>query len=177
LWFSAINIFHVNSIIKSMPHAIEALYWRSYGILNIEYNHLFSIGIAVFTIINHSVKDRLYKLACLLLAISNLTALTIGIERFIVSIMVTAILIGSFFWSPLTKLLSGKIFAWLGSISYILYLIHTNVGRIVISQVLLITKNVNFSVFFGVIFIVAVAAIFTSYVENPLRKFTANLLN
>jgi peptidoglycan/LPS O-acetylase OafA/YrhL len=175
--FGTIEICGINEIMNSMPILLKSMYWRLYGLFNIEYNYLFSIGISIFIIKNNSVKDRIYKLACIALAIANMTALTVNLEEFFVSLAVTILLLTSFSFSPLRRLLSNKIFAWLGSISYVLYLIHTNVGRIIIQQAISVTNNINLSIILGTITIVIIAAIFTEWIEAPLRKFVAARLN
>jgi peptidoglycan/LPS O-acetylase OafA/YrhL len=176
LLFGQIEIFDVKNLVNSMDPLIKSIYWRLYGLLNIEYNYLFLIGIAIFNVSKYHPKSTVCRLSWLSLVLANFTALTVSLEVFAVAIVVTSLLFFSLTFSPLKKLLSSKILYWFGSISYILYLIHTNVGRIIIEYSIEFTNNINLSVIVGLIAMIAVASIFTFYIEMPIQKFLSKKL-
>jgi peptidoglycan/LPS O-acetylase OafA/YrhL len=174
--FCASELLDFQHIVNSMAPLFKTIYWRLYGLLNIEHNYLFLIGIAIFNIKKYHLKNPVYRLSWASLILANFTALAVSFEVFGATLFVTSLMLFSLTFSPLRRILSSKILFWFGSISYILYLIHTSVGRIIIEWAIGLTKNINFSIAVGSAAMIAVAAIFTFYIERPIQKFLSDKL-
>ncbi|CAN7193462.1 acyltransferase [Peribacillus frigoritolerans] len=164
LWLTSSIIFQVLSLISNQNTILNALTYYSIS----DYSHLFIAGIMFYLIKdNPELKYYLLLVSCL-------------IYQFIFNDITHSIIITMFFviFFALIKgklsLLNIRPLTFLGAISYSLYLVHQNIGYILINFMekhgliheiyLLIPIGVSISL----------ATMLTYYVENPVIKFFKN---
>jgi len=136
----------------------------------LEYIQLFAAGICFYKIWKEqqNKKTNILLLLCLL---SNFLQ-----NPFLVFVIITIIHI--IFYLAIKgklKFLSSKIFVFLGSISYALYLVHQNIGYIIIKA----SYNMHINPFWGILFAfflsLSLAYFITRYVEKPSLKYLKKL--
>ena len=133
------------------------------------YLGLFSLGILTFQYFRKLISYMEY-LIMFMLASAGLI-MSLGILIAIIG-MTTALVIG------FLKINVSKIFIFLGTISYSLYLVHVPVGSRVVhlGQRIASTELENlFISLFGVIVSIAFASIFYIYIEKPSRAWSAKI--
>ncbi len=134
--------------------------------LLLNYIELFALGICFY-----HYKFKSYSLRTHILFISCIIALYFSypIEIFIIFLSIISL----FFLIVLNraKFLRNRVLLYLGSISYALYLIHQNIGYVVIREM----YEMNVSPLLGIIFAVAtsmfLAHILTTCIERPSQKY------
>lgn len=156
-----INILDFNIIMTNYGGLVSTLYFRLYGILFIEYVHLFTVGIALFTIIKEKK-----SWAWAYVALGIVSSISISIEDFIATVLIMGILFSALWlkWS----VWRSKIMIWLGSISYVLYLIHMFIGRSVIMYLVDNEVAVHLAIAITILLIMGIATLLTKFIERPL---------
>lgn len=156
LWLTmalAVRLFNIN---LGLLHKALILNWC----------HLFIAGILFFQVWSGTLN---IKTAAPIILLSLLTA-------FLANKGVNCIVVMSFYiLFPLAifgkiKFLNQKIFVWLGTISYSLYLIHQNIGYGIIQKCYTLNIPASISITSSIIFSLLVAHILTTYVEKPAMK-------
>ena len=160
---SFINIMDLNTLMMNHGGIASTIYFRLYGIFFIEYVHLFTIGIALFTIIKEKKAT-----AWVYVTLGVLSSLTISLEDFMATVVIMGILVSALWlkWAVWRT----RIMLWLGSISYVLYLIHMYIGRSII--MFLIDKGVYIyaAIAITTLLILTLATLLTNFVEKPLFR-------
>jgi peptidoglycan/LPS O-acetylase OafA/YrhL len=86
-----------------------------------------------------------------------------------------AISIGLLTWysnrGTIREFLCSRTLIFLGEISYPLYLIHNNLGRYVVTQVVNLTNNTWVGVASGIMSVIMLATFLTFQVDTPIRKY------
>lgn len=172
-----IHLFDITSNPFGWTRIVYALFMRLYGILNIKYVNLFLCGMSLY--LYRKYKKSLYYVIFIFSILCSFFYTPDGhiaevengkiINGFIV------LLIGLFLWfsySPLLKsILCNNLLLLLGEISYPLYLIHCNLGRVITKIVSNSTYSTALGLFSGFICVILVSTFLTFKVDIPLRKF------
>lgn len=159
-----INVFDINNLITDYGGIISTLYYRMYGILTLEYIHLFTIGIALYALVLEKKKWAWY-----FIAYGVLVSMFIALEDFIAT-SVIMLIIASALWLKLS-IWRNSIMLWLGSISYVLYLLHMFIGRSIIEE--LINRDITsyISIAIGILLILGLSTVVHEYVEKPMYSY------
>ncbi len=143
-------------------------------ILLIDYISFFISGICFYKLLN----DKNKKITiCILLFCLISTALTYSL----LSLLLFAFLYLFFYLgiSERIKGLNNKYLIYLGSISYALYLIHKNIGYIIINKFYDMGFSGFVGIFFSIVISIVIAHFLTSIIEKPslniIRKLYARL--
>lgn len=169
LTYALTNSFGVNEFINDLDSSLlKSAYWRLYGLFIVEYSHLFLIGISIY-----SIRILNYKVGYLTLVLANIAALTSSTYDFYVVLCVTSIFVFAQLLFYLKEFLSLQFFQWLGFISYPFYLLHMNIGRIVIQKLSELLGNVEVSIALGLAIMLAAAHLVAYFVDSPLRSFVS----
>lgn len=150
--FSSFGFFDINKYI--------------YKILIIKHLSLFLMGILVYKKLNFDFS--LLQWACLVVNIFNISV----VYDFIGFIFVLCVLFLFFIsvrYRPL--FLDNRIFIFLGSVSYPLYLIHQNFGYIIIGFLLSYSFSAFFSIVVAVFFSIFVSWVILVFIERPIQFF------
>ncbi len=131
-------------------------------ILNTKYIHLFALGIAFYCI--HRRKPSVLNYVILLLAytkqwVDHSWQTTLMLVVFSVPFV--------FIGRPWMKKLSWRPLVYLGGISYSLYLVHQNIGYVVIRQMYRITDNPQLAIAVALVAVLSLAALIHHAVEKP----------
>ncbi|MGJ5642455.1 acyltransferase family protein [Formosa sp. S-31] len=140
------------------------------------FSHLpfFAIGICLFKIFYKEYNQL--TIATLILALSVILLLY-SVKLFILYLSFTII----FYFGIKGKIsvLSSKVLVFIGSISYSLYLLHQNIGYVIINKGYEIGINPLISVFFAAIIVTVISYISYKLIELPsskiIRKFYKNI--
>jgi peptidoglycan/LPS O-acetylase OafA/YrhL len=138
-----------------------------YNVFIMKYLPFFMAGICFYKIINGSDNIRVTVGVLFLTLIS-----TIAIYSFKHFLVFTVFYV--VFYLALTgrmRFLSIKPFVFMGSISYSLYLLHQNVGLIIINKFYELTWNPLAGIFFSLIITVFLATLSSIYIETPSLKY------
>ncbi|WP_143596745.1 acyltransferase family protein [Synechococcus sp. BDU 130192] len=169
LTYALTNSFGINEFINTFDSLLlKSTYWRLYGLFIVEYSHLFLIGISIY-----SIRILNYKVGYLTLVFANIAALTSSTYDFYVVLCVTSIFCFAQLLFYLKKFLSLQFFQWLGFISYPFYLLHMNIGRIIIQKLSELLGNVEVSIARGLAVMLAAAHLVAYFVDSPLRSFVS----
>jgi peptidoglycan/LPS O-acetylase OafA/YrhL len=152
-----------------LTHQVDNWYWlyrsifmRFYGILNLKFASLFLAGISLY--LYRESKQGIY---CFTFVFAILCSAYIG------GLIVLSI--GLLLWfsnHPLLKsVLCNRILLFLGGISYPLYLIHMNLGRLIVATVSNSTYSTSIGLFTGIACIIVASTFLTFKVDVPLRKY------
>ena len=160
IWLLGSMLFFMVTIYMD-NHLITSIYHKSIS----DYSHLFIAGI-LFNLLQKAVKKKY-----ILLLLSTL------IYQFILSDIITFLVISSMylvFW----KIISGKLYylnnkflVFLGSISYSLYLIHQNIGYLILNYLHRIGFESSFWIFLPLVFTICIAYFITEFVERPIINY------
>jgi len=155
-------------IIISVLHSFEILNVPIliYKILMLRYLPFFMAGICFYKIIN---KDSiLVSVGILLLSLISTIAIY-SLKHFIIF----SIFYGVFYLalSGRMKFLSFKPLVFMGSISYSLYLIHSNIGFVIINKFYEMQWNPLLAILSSVFTSILLATIISKYIEMPLLKY------
>jgi peptidoglycan/LPS O-acetylase OafA/YrhL len=137
-----------------------------YKILILKYISFFAAGISFYNIIN----EKQLKLSIFVLIVSLLTTIaTFSLVHFYITTLIYAV----FYLSVTGKVkgLSSKPLIYIGGLSYSLYLIHQNVGYIIINKFYENGFNPVLGIFSALIISLIIASILTKYVEKPSLLF------
>jgi len=147
----------------------EELIWSYLKIAR--YLPWFCLGIASYQF----YKTKRLTVGCVFLAamalLSSLFIVDTGWYQRFVNIGVMVLFLIVLFYKPQPFM---RPFVFLGAISYPFYLIHQNIGYVFITHIYTITKNVNFSIFLAIIFVISIASFLMLFVERPLTRFIRN---
>lgn len=169
LTYALTNSFGTNEVINNLNSSLlKSAYWRLYGLFIVEYSHLFLIGISVY-----SIRILNCKVGYLTLVLANIAALTSSAYDFYVLLCVTSIFVFAQLLFYLKEFLSLQFFQWLGFISYPFYLLHMNIGRIIIQKLSELLGNLEVSIALGLAIMLSVAHLVAHYVDSPLRGFVS----
>lgn len=91
---------------------------------------------------------------------------------FMAALMFTLVFI--LFVKEYLTFINNRLLIWLGGISYSLYLIHQNIGYIIINFLKLLHINYFLIVLIPTIISLVIASIITHYIERPARDFMRN---
>jgi len=141
-----------------------------YKILIMKYLPFFTAGICFFKIIN---EDGNIKISIAILLFSLLS--TAAIYSFML------FLIFSIFYMVFYLALSGRLrflcfkpFVFLGGISYSLYLIHQNIGYVIINKFYEMSWDPLIGIFVSMILCIILAALMSKLIETPSLKYIRN---
>lgn len=135
-------------------------------LLIFNYCQLFSAGICFYHIKNNgvSLKKNIILILCLL------TQLIVSTVTETVSITLFFIIFYLFVLNKLS-LLRNKVLFYLGTISYSLYLIHQNIGYILIENLSRMRVNPYVILASTVIAVISIASFITFFIEKPSMRF------
>jgi peptidoglycan/LPS O-acetylase OafA/YrhL len=156
-----INITSFNAIMENYGGLASTVYFRLYGILFIEYIHLFTIGIALYAVV---VEKKSW--AWIYIVLGVLSSISISVEDFIATSVIMGIFISALWWK--WKIWRNRIMLWLGAISYVLYLIHMFMGRSLIMLLVEHGMPVYPAILIVICFIIALASLIHSFIEKPV---------
>jgi peptidoglycan/LPS O-acetylase OafA/YrhL len=161
--------FIVRGLNVYYDHLLISIF-QFYGILL--YAHLFIAGIMFYKLKNKEQKSyyHIIILACVLYEF-----IYYGLLEGIILMMFFTL----FYGLILNKLnfLTNKITVFLGSISYSLYLIHQNIGYIIINFLEKNGVSKPLAIVVPLVLTILIAFILTSYIEKPLQKYFKNKKN
>lgn len=129
------------------------------------YAYLFIAGISFYFL----MQKKSYKYILLLFSTLLFQFLTSDIVTFTIVLILYFV-----FWLAITKkisLLSRKPLLFMGNISYGLYLIHQNIGYIIILKMNDLGFNNQYYLIIPLIISIILAYIITKYLEKPMMKF------
>lgn len=153
----ALNI--VNSFVDFIP-------WKVQLFLLLEYNHLFGAGVLFYLMRKDGVSLAKLSLVgwCLLAhwMQGNMMGSIIVSSFFAVFLLFTYQLLGFLNIKPLI---------WLGSISYSLYLLHQNIGYVIIRELEAIELSPTIAISAALVFSCALAHFIMVAVERPAQKW------
>lgn len=157
--FLAVTLNIVNSYVDFIP-------WKIQLFLLLEYNHLFGAGILFYLMRKEGVTiAKLSLIGWCLLAHwlqGNMMGSIIVSTFFIVFLLFTYQLLGFLTIKPLI---------WLGSISYSLYLLHQNIGYVIIRELEAIALSPATAICIALILSFALAHFIMVSVERPAQKW------
>lgn len=156
-WYIAIavSLNIVNNLVSWIP-------WKVQLFLLLQYNHLFGAGI-IFYLIRKNTNSLIYtSILALCLAAQWTHGNTIN------SLIVTCFfIIFSLFTFKKLEFLAIKPLIWLGSISYSLYLLHQNIGYIVIRELEETGLSINLSILCALLISLGLAHFAVKIIEKP----------
>ncbi len=133
---------------------------------NAEYCYLFILGIMIYHIRQNNKDKRSYMIIALAFLFSYLYSSFI---EFIVTLCVFVIIL--LVVNVEIKVLNHRILVILGEISYSLYLIHQNIGYIIIRFINTYFSQIGpFYLIFPLVFSISLALILTYFIDIPVRK-------
>jgi peptidoglycan/LPS O-acetylase OafA/YrhL len=151
---------------------MRSIFMRFYGILNIKFANLFLAGISLY--LYRESKQKLYCFT-FIFAILCSFAYTSGLIVSSIASGLTVSSIGLLLWFSnlplLRSILCNRILLFLGGISYPLYLIHMNLGRLIVATVSNSTYSTSLGLFAGITCIIVASTFLTFKVDIPLRKY------
>lgn len=164
-----INILGAHQMMQVEGGIFEILYFRLYGVLILEFIHLFLIGITLYNFITDQIS---LKTMIIFIALSLLTSLSFSIQDFIalgviLVIFYTVLKMKWSFWR-------SNLMTWLGAISYVLYLIHMNIGRSLINLIRAYDINTLWSITIVMSIILCLASLIHYQIEKPLFRKLIN---
>jgi len=137
---------------------IETLYSKTIS----NYSYLFISGISFYFLL-----EKLYKRYLLLILLSLVFQyISSGIDVFLIVLGIYGV-----FWLTINqklKFLSNKVLVFLGSISYSLYLIHQNIGYIIIIYLKKAGLDSSIWIVIPIVVSIGIAFFITKYIENPI---------
>ena len=156
-----INLTDFNTIMSNYGGLASTVYFRLYGIFILEYINLFTMGISLYAVV---VEKKSW--AWIYIIIGIIASASISLEDFIAMIVIMGVLVSALFlkW----KIWRSRTMLWLGSISYVLYLIHMFIGRSVIMYLIDNGFFVYAAIATATLLILALATILTQFIEKPL---------
>ncbi len=129
------------------------------------YSYLFIAGISFYFL----SQKLSWRYLALLLSTLIFQYMSSDITTFII-VMILYIL----FWGAISqklKFLSNNLFVFLGSISYSLYLIHQNLGYIILLELNKLGINNEFIIVIPLIVSILISYLITMYCEKPMMKY------
>ena len=146
--------------------ATDAIPWKLQLFLLLKYNHLFAAGILYYLIKKEGMKKQHYLLLLLCLA-----------AHWLQGNLISSIIV-SFFFAIFFLFIYGKLafiaikpLIWLGSISYSLYLLHQNIGYIIIREVEDQGFSANTAIFSALCVSLLLAHIIMIKIERPSQSW------
>ena len=164
-WFSlSLILLSLSELLGviSIPELVSKL-------LILKYIFFFASGISFYNIVNNKGSLVSYLvLACSLLA----TFFSFSLIHFLIFSLIYVV-----FYLSLTgrlQILAAKPFLFLGSISYTLYLVHQNIGYIVINKSYELSLNPLLGILMAILLSFSIAVCLTKYIEKPSLKIIRN---
>ncbi|PHR83635.1 MAG: hypothetical protein COA59_11105 [Colwellia sp.] len=159
----------IGLLINILNSTVDWIPWKIQLFLLLQYNHLFSAGI-IFYLIKKEEINKQYALSLLLCLIAHWMQ-----GELISSILVTL------FFVVFTLFVYGKLsfiaikpLTWLGSISYSLYLLHQNIGYIIIREIEAKGFSPNIAIFSALVASLLLAHIIMKTIERPCQIWIKN---
>jgi peptidoglycan/LPS O-acetylase OafA/YrhL len=157
------------------PDALNSIFsvvYDSYLLLHFSYFVYFALGIFFYSLYRKSKPTKLTLTILFFLILFEFYFLGNNIMRilFLSIIVLFLLLVYKENWLNFLKL---RIFVWIGLVSYPLYLLHENVGLILINQMAYLTDQftVNFLPFIVAISMIMVSGLVFNYCEKPFASF------
>ena len=173
-----------NVLLYNMPILIICLinyFWQITFLWRLLYYvPLFMIGISMYNIYVGKKENYFHILIVLNLVLSillypKLPGTIYPITLYTISFTLFVGLFYLFVYSKLKFLGNSKVLVFLGAISYPLYLVHENVGLIIINYFDTYFEMRNFSIGVAIIISIVLAYIVTFYLEPPLKNIIKKL--
>ena len=163
-WLISIGV--ILNIINSLTAAIP---WKIQLFLLLEYNHLFGAGILFYLIKKEGMQAK-YSLP-LLLCLAAQWCQGDMISSFLVTTFFLVFLL--FIYEKITFIAISPL-VWLGSISYSLYLIHQNIGYIIITKTEALGYSPNIAIFSALAISLLAAHLIMIKIERPSQSWIKN---
>jgi peptidoglycan/LPS O-acetylase OafA/YrhL len=141
----------------------RSLFMRSYGILNIKFANLFLAGISLY--LYREKQKNIYWFTFIFGVLCSFAYS----DGFVVLVISLLLWFSDRPW--LRAIFCNRLLILLGGISYPLYLIHMNLGRLVVATVSNSTYSTALGLFAGITCIIAVSIFLTFKVDIPMRKY------
>ncbi len=166
-WLARLEIVVVLWLaLSALQMATGLLPFRIEQLLVLGYFPFFAVGMIFYRFHSGALsRTRLLLWQTLLALVAGL----MGIEATLVAIIIIAI-----FWLMLCgrlSLLASPLLLWLGAISYPLYLVHQNIGYVVIHQLGLAGVGIEIAVVAATALAVLLAHLLHQYVEDPAQRW------
>ena len=160
-----IDFFFIPLIIISVAHSAELVTIPSliYEILILKHLPFFMSGICFYRIY-YNQRSKIFNFGILLICLFS-TIIIHSFSRFIIFSFIYL-----FFFlviSGYMGFLKNNCFVFIGGISYSLYLLHQNIGYVIINEFYKRQLNPLLGIFFALIFIIMLSVMITKYVEKP----------
>jgi peptidoglycan/LPS O-acetylase OafA/YrhL len=154
----------LNVILEKQLHLI--LDSRIQTLLLLKYGSLFIVGMMFYKIRQHGFSYKRYAViaACLLVYKLNYSWLST-----LAVILIT--LLFYFTMKGRLNFLKHKSLLFLGTISYTLYLVHENIGFVIIRTLDKFGINPNISIFIAIVLSMLLASTITFIIEKPMMRF------
>ncbi len=156
-------------IVLSVLHSLGVLDIPTpvYRILIMKYLPFFMAGICFYKIFSGNCNARV-TVGVLLLSLVSTSAIY-SFKHFLVFTVFYIV-----FYLALSgrmKFLSFKPFVFMGSISYSLYLLHQNIGYVVLNEFYALSWNPWIGIIFSILLSIALATLLSKYIEVPALKY------
>lgn len=167
IWLSTSLVILLLGSVDDQNFIVGAL--RYYTIA--EYAHLFVAGIMFYLMrVKPDFRNHVFVFCCVAL-------------QFIFNPVVDSLFVGTFFFmfylmaNQKLGFLNNKILVFFGTISYSLYLIHQNIGYVIIKSLESTGLTSSIYLFIPISLSVALAVIITYYIERPITKYFGKVFN
>jgi peptidoglycan/LPS O-acetylase OafA/YrhL len=139
-------------------------------VLIIKYAHLFVAGLILYRVKQYgfSVRRGLILLVCILAQ-----RVAYSWENYWETTVYVAVFVGLLYLAiqGYLSFINLKPLIFLGTVSYTIYLIHQNIGYVIIRQFYQYNINPNFSIIFAICVSITLATLITFWVEQPANEW------
>ena len=143
--------------------------WIISRLLILQYLPWFALGISVYRLASPA-SDGAWRWPALT-ALGALTTLFI-VESVFVGLLAMVLVVAVWLASMARiAVLRYRVFVWLGSISYPLYLLHENIGWSIELRVLALGASVDLAIVVALVLVLALATALTRWVEQPAMRW------
>lgn len=168
-----VNLIIVLGLCLNIANSLTDIFpWKLQLILLLEYNHLFGAGIIYYLIKKNGIRPS-YSLTLFLCLIA------LWMQGSTENFLIISSFFIVFYLFSLGKLqfIAVKPLIWLGTISYSLYLLHQNIGYIIIRNIEGYGFSSNIAIIFALMLSLLMAHAAQKLIERPTQKWIKSKFN